>query len=181
MHVLIAYGTTEGQTAKIAKQIAEVIRIKGHEVSVQCGDELALDFSQFDACIVGGSIHMDRFQSYLKKFVVEQHEWLNSIPSAFFTVCMAAHSKNEKERKQAHEYGEKFVKEAQWQPIVIGTFSGAIAYTKYNFITRFIMKLIAKREGGSTDTSKDHEYTDWEEVARFTEKFVAKLSEVEKV
>jgi menaquinone-dependent protoporphyrinogen oxidase len=30
--VLIAYGTSEGQTAKIADHLAEVIRAQGHDV-----------------------------------------------------------------------------------------------------------------------------------------------------
>jgi menaquinone-dependent protoporphyrinogen oxidase len=38
------------------------------------------------------------------------------------------------------------------------------------------MKRIAKREGGSTDTSHDHEYTDWDAVARFTNRFLEKIS-----
>jgi menaquinone-dependent protoporphyrinogen oxidase len=38
------------------------------------------------------------------------------------------------------------------------------------------MRLIAKRAGGDTDTSVDYVYTDWEEVKRFTERFLEKLS-----
>jgi hypothetical protein len=35
------------------------------------------------------------------------------------------------------------------------------------------MKLIAKQQGGDTDTSHDHEYTDWDDLTRFVEEFVA--------
>jgi menaquinone-dependent protoporphyrinogen oxidase len=34
------------------------------------------------------------------------------------------------------------------------------------------MKQISKKEGGSTDTSRDHEYTDWKSVERFAENFL---------
>jgi len=40
--------------------------------------------------------------------------------------------------------------------------AGALSYTKYNFLVRFVMKRIAKAQGASTDTSRDHELTDWE-------------------
>ena len=55
------------------------------------------------------------------------------------------------------------------------TFAGAIKYTQYGFITRWIMRRIAKKEGGDTDTSRDHEYTDWVQVTRFAEKFLKKV------
>ena len=45
--------------------------------------------------------------------------------------------------------------------------AGALAYTRYGFLTRFFMRRIAKKEGGPTDTSRDHELTDWGMVARF--------------
>jgi len=33
------------------------------------------------------------------------------------------------------------------------------------------MKMIAKREGRTTDTSKDYEYTDWNAVREFVKEF----------
>jgi menaquinone-dependent protoporphyrinogen IX oxidase len=37
-----------------------------------------------------------------------------------------------------------------------------------------VMKAIARREGGSTDTSHNTEYTDWTEVDRFAEAFFSR-------
>ena len=34
------------------------------------------------------------------------------------------------------------------------------------------MKLIAKKQGGDTDTLRDHEYTDWDDLKHFVEEFV---------
>ena len=44
--------------------------------------------------------------------------------------------------------------------------TGRLAYREYNFLVRFLIKRIAKKEGGPTDTSRDHELTDWDEVDR---------------
>jgi menaquinone-dependent protoporphyrinogen oxidase len=54
---------------------------------------------------------------------------------------------------------------------------GAMAYTKYGPLLRWIMKQIAKRNGGPTDTSRDHEMTDWVQVERFVDRFVALLDQ----
>lgn len=183
MNILILYGTVEGQTTKISERMADIIRSKGLQATTQCGSQLPTDFSinDFDAIIVGGSIHMGDYPAYLKKFVTTHSDWLNNVASAFFTVCMAIHSQRETSREEAKRFGEDFVAQAGWQPNFIETFAGAVKYTQYNFVTRFIMKLISKREGGSTDTARDHEYTDWEAVVRFTDKFITEIMELERV
>ena len=181
MNILILFATKEGQTEKIAHFIAEVIRHHGHEATTQLGEQLPKDFStdRFDAAIIGGSIHMGNYPGYLKQFVTGHRDWLNQVPSAFFTVCMAINSANEKEQTEARSFGPNFVKDANWHPNLMETFAGAVKYTQYGFITRKIMQIISKKEGGNTDTSQDHEYTDWDAVTRFCERFLAKISELE--
>ena len=178
MHVLIVYGSKEGQTAKIAERIAQIIRNRGLQASTHSGKEIQAGFATdaFDAAIIGGSIHVDNYPAYLRKFVTKHRDWLNKVPSAFFTVCMAIQSQNADEREEAKNYSKRFIRTTHWDPTLIDTFAGAVKYTQYNFITRFIMKRIAKREGGSTDTSHDHEYTDWDAVARFSNRFLEKIS-----
>jgi menaquinone-dependent protoporphyrinogen oxidase len=181
MNILILFATKEGQTEKIAHFIAGVLRHHGHQATTQLGEHLPKDFDtdQFDAAIIGGSIHMGKYPSYLKKFVTEHRDWLSQVPSAFFTVCMAIHSINEKEQEDARCLGENFVNKTHWQPDLMETFAGAVKYTQYGFITRKIMQRISKKEGGNTDTSHDHEYTDWEAVTRFAEHFINKMNALE--
>ena len=174
MNIVIIYGTLEGQTKKISERIAAIIDNKEHQVTTLSGEQLPSDFSveQYDAAIIGGSIHMGKYPECIKKFVTTHNGWLNNTPSAFFTVCMAVNSQHAQSREEAMRYGENFVAQTGWQPALTGTFAGAVKYTKYNIVTRFIMKLISKREGGSTDTSHDHEYTDWQSVEQFAETFL---------
>ncbi|MGD8559834.1 MAG: menaquinone-dependent protoporphyrinogen IX dehydrogenase [Gammaproteobacteria bacterium] len=181
MNILILYATTEGQTAKIAERMAEILRQKEHEVITQSGEQLPATFKpeQYDAAIIGGSIHMGHYPGYLNTFISKHRDWLNTVPSAFFTVCMGIRSKQSESREEAAAYSENFIKETNWHPALTATFAGAVKYTQYNFITRFIMKRISKQEGGSTDTSRDHEYTDWDAVTRFTEQFESKLTELQ--
>ena len=183
MRILIVYGSKEGQTAKIVERIAQLMRNRGQQVTTYSARENDSGFSTdaYDAAIVGGSIHMGNYPSYLRSFVITQRDWLNSVPSALFTVCMAIHSQNSVERAEAKNFGQRFAAETHWHPRLIDTFAGAVKYTQYNFITRFIMKTISKREGGSTDTSHDHEYTDWDAVARFTNQFLEKIAVTEPV
>lgn len=181
MNILILYATMEGQTAKVAERVAEILRNNGYKVTAQPGEHLSTDFNldTFEAAVIGGSIHMGHYPRYLKKFASKHHEQLNSIPSAFFTVCMAINSQLTASREEAASYSANFIKETNWNPILTATFAGAVKYTEYNFVTRFIMKMISKREGGSVDTSRDHDYTNWDDVTRFTEQFVKKITELQ--
>lgn len=177
MNILIIYGSLEGQTKKVAEYVANILRHNGHQVTVQPGKKFPSHFSvtDYDATIIGSPIHMGRYPAYIKSFVESNIDWLNKIPSAFFTVCMAINSTQAESRERALQYGVDFLAQTGWQPKENETFAGAVKYTRYNFITRFIMKMISRREGGNTDTSRDHEYTDWEAVKRFTEKFMEEI------
>lgn len=183
MNILLLYTTKEGQTEKIAQFMADALRQHGHRATTQLADQIPKDFNtdSFDAAIIGGSVHMGRFPGSLKKFIIEYTNWLNEIPSAFFTVCMAIHSVHEKERIAAKSIGSDFIHKTRWRPNLMETFAGAVKYTQYGFITRKIMQNISKKEGGNTDTSRDHEYTDWETVTKFTDQFLSKIGELEDV
>jgi len=45
-----------------------------------------------------------------------------------------------------------------------------MAYTQYGPILRWFTKIVSRRRGGPTDTTRDHEMTDWAAVDRFAER-----------
>ena len=179
MNILIIYGSLEGQTKKISERIAAILATRGHQITTLAGEKLTSDLvlDHFDAAIIGAPIHMGKYPRQISKFASTHKDWLNKVPSAFFTVCMAINSKQPESRRQAMHYGENFLKQCGWHPTLTEIFAGAVKYTQYDFITRFIMKMISKREGGSTDTARDHEYTDWDRVTHFAEEFDAMIAE----
>lgn len=55
--------------------------------------------------------------------------------------------------------------------------SGALRYSQYGFIKRHMMKRISRDMGNpDTDTSRDYEYTDWNDVRHFDEGFLDGLA-----
>jgi menaquinone-dependent protoporphyrinogen oxidase len=171
--ILIAYGTTEGQTARIADQLAEVMRNRGVEA-----DSLNLKLSQgvaiggYDAVVVGSSIHMGKHQEDVVEFVRKNRADLEHLPSAFFSVSLAANG----DLANAEAYVENFVQQTGWRPSKVGLFSGALLYRQYGFLKRYMMKRIVRdKPGMSTDTSRDYIYTDWDQVKRFADDFVKRF------
>lgn len=178
IRVLIAYGTTEGHTARIAEYLANVIRGQGHEanpVNVERAD--APDPDGYDAVIVGASIHMGKHERYVQDYVRKNRKTLERLPSGFFSVSLAAHDETEDARKEVAGYIEKFRQETGWRPGTVGIFAGALLYTHYGFIKRWIMRKIARDKGSpDLDISRDYVYTDWQVVRRFAEEFLKTLT-----
>jgi menaquinone-dependent protoporphyrinogen oxidase len=172
--ILIGYGTTEGHTARIADYLADVIRGQGHKTqAVDLKRSPGTRLDEFDAVLVGGSIHMGKHEEPVRDFVQNNRAALERLPSAFFSVSLAAHG----DLENARAYVENFEQETGWHPTQVGLFSGALLYRQYGFIKRLMMKKIVSDKPGSlsTDTSRDHEYTDWDEVKHFAEDFLKRI------
>ena len=167
---LVLYGTGEGQTEKVATHIGDVLTDRGHDATTVDANEVAPDFAidDFDAVLVGASIHAGKHQASVSEFVSSNRDTLAAKPTAFFQVSLL--SADEGGKAQAAGYVEVFIENTDWHPDRIGLFGGALRYTKYGFLKRLVMKQIAKRkvtEMPEADPSGDVEFTDWDEVEAF--------------
>lgn len=172
---LVCYGTGEGQTARVADRLAGALRDRGHATTlVNLGaDRPERSVDDFDAVLVGASLHYGRHQRAVWQFVRDELASLTALPTGFFQVSLTSASDDPDERAAAAAKVETFVDETGWHPDRIGLFGGALRYSQYGFLTRLVMKQIARAQGGETDTSRDHEYTDWAEVEVFARDFAA--------
>ena len=123
--------------------------------------------------MIGASIHMGRHQRYVADFVQLFREELDSLPSAFFTVCLTAKSDAPEDREQVADYVQEFVVDTGWHADRMAVFAGALPYTQYGMIKRFVMQRINRDAGGDADASRDYEYTDWASVDEFAQEFLA--------
>lgn len=177
--IAILYGTTEGQAAKISEHIAEIAREHNDEAEAVHIKDVPVCFplEEHDAVIVGASIYMGEHEDYVRDFVKQNRESLVRVPSAFFSVSLTAREHTDEARAQTEGYVEKFLEETGWQPDMVGIFGGALRYTQYGFIKRHLMKKISKDMGSAdTDTSRDYEHTDWNDVRHFAEELLEKLA-----
>ncbi|WP_396612172.1 flavodoxin domain-containing protein [Haloferax sp. S1W] len=167
--ILVAYGTKEGQTEKIAEYIETVLEERGHKATVLSVNDFPAEtaVTDFDAVFVGSSIHMGKHVKKVSRFVKENREAIEARPNAFFQVSLSSAFPSEENDAHVAEYIAEFVEETGWEPDRIGAFGGALRFSEYGFFTRMIMKRIARDTIGETDASQDHEYTDWDEVEAF--------------
>jgi len=177
-NVLIIYASRNGQTRKIAERIATVLRLRRHGVELLDAGRLppTLDLSRVQAVLVGSPIIATGYLRPIVRFVQEYRPALQRVPTLFFSVGLALLSKVSDGRAQTMKIVDRFIAQTGWRPGRVELVAGALPYTKYNFLVRFLMRRIARKEGGETDTSRDHEYTDWGAVDRFALEFVERAT-----
>lgn len=184
--ILILYATCEGQTEKIARYIAGGLRTIGLEVDLfnAASVSKAVQLSSYETAILAGSVHIGGHEPELVKFARANRADLETMKASFVTVSGSQigveipSSPPEMRTKAAADVRmmvDKFAKQTGWQPARVLPVAGALMYRKYNFLVRFVMRQIAKKSGGSTDASRNHEYTDWSTLDSFIHELAASI------
>ena len=170
MKALILYSSRDGQTRSIASYIANKLQdtLRCDVIDLLQADNI--DLTQYQQVLIGASVRYGHFHPTLGKFVKRHAEQLNRMPSAFFSVNLTAR-KADKRSPQTNAYPRKFLLASPWQPKQCAVFAGALRYPRYRWLDRVMIQLIMRMTGGETDTSKEVEYTDWQQVDRFAQEF----------
>src|SRR6478735_10569089 len=176
---LIAYASTHGHTAQIASRVAGVLRAAGHAVDLH-GDVATTDPwpCDYDAVIAGASIHAGHHQGELVAWALRHGTSLNVIPSAFFSVCLAAAEDSREARAITRGYLDDFEDATGWLPRRRRTFAGALQYREYEFVTRLVMRVLMQHGHHPSDTSRNFDYTDWDAVETFARDCAALVAPV---
>ena len=171
--VLVVYGSSYGQTERIARQVAMRLSGAGQTVALHRADRVppVVDIGQFDGYLVLASVIRGRHQPYVSAFVRRYLPRLNSAPSGFVSVSGSAASAEPKSQAAARRCVDQFLKTTGWVPTRTWTLGGAMAFTRYNWVMRRVMQWISRRAGGPTDITRDHDLTDWNAVNRLAEDF----------
>ncbi len=180
MTAVIFYATREGHTRRIAERIANDLNLAGVPVDLfDMRTAGAIDWTRYSAACVAASVHVGRHEREAVEFVKAHRASLERVHAAFISVTLSEAgvenpNRTDAERKHAAEDVQRmiddFLRETGWRPREVLPVAGALAYTKYNPLLRFVMKRIARRAGGPTDTSRDHVLTDWRLVDGFAKR-----------
>jgi menaquinone-dependent protoporphyrinogen oxidase len=184
--IAVLYATREGHTRRIADEVAHVLA--GHGLLPATIDLVHEpdpgDLHRFGAVVVASPVHAGQFAPEVIAFARKRHADLDHMPCALLSVTLSeagaerADTTPEQHAKfvaDVNGMNEHFFEETGWHPARVKNVAGAIAYSRYNFLVKLVMKRIARESGGSTDTSRDHDYTDWVALDRFVSAFAEDL------
>jgi len=181
MKIAIFFATREGHTRRIAERIAGDVRATGATVDVvDLHGVHHIDLSSYDSACVASSVHVGKHERAAVEFVKGHRAELERLSAAFVSVSLSQAGAEDLRRPadaraqsaaDVQQMIDGFVKETGWRPAGVFPVAGALVYTRYNLLLRFVMRLIARKAGGPTDTSRDHDLTDWRAVDRFAAAF----------
>ena len=177
--VLIVYASHHGQTGRIAEALRDRLLWRGHDVDLCNIAARAPSPEHYDAVMLGSRIEFGKHAKPILHYIEDHHDRLHRMPTAFFSVSMSAAGKPS--GSDPNRYLATTFENLAWSPTVSTAFGGALQYRRYNWLLRIVMKAISKQGGHSTDTSKNHFYTDFSDVSDFADRFAWHLGERESV
>jgi menaquinone-dependent protoporphyrinogen oxidase len=183
MKVVVFYATREGHTRHIAEHIA--VDLKAQKVDIDVYDVKTLlepiDWSVYATACVAASVHLGHHEPEMIAFAKRHRDKLEQLDGAFVSVTLSQAGAQDSHRSTAERQAaaadvqrmvDVFVHETGWQPVHVLSVAGALAYSQYNFVVRFVMKRIARQQGAPTDTSRDYVFTDWQRLDQFVNDLV---------
>ncbi len=177
MRIFIIYATVEGQTRKIANQIAASARAAAHQAQLfDATDMSGCDLSQADAVIACAPVHAGRYPGAIVHWLTKNADRLDALPGGFVGVSMAAGSHFEAEHEEVKQIAQKLFDQTGWHPMFVHQAAGALRFSQYDFLKRMLMRYIAKREDATIDLTQDHEFTDWAALDAFLAEFLSQAA-----
>lgn len=184
--ILVIYATREGHTRHIAEHVAAALEAQQRSIALIDAAHIPerLLLTQYSAVIVYASLHLWKHEPEMVKFVKGHLAELQRIPGMFLSVSLeevtAEDATAPPEKRAAAETNvkrtiDRFLTETGWHPLHVAAVAGALMFSKYNFITRFVMKRIAEKAGKPVDTTRDYEFTDWTKLDRLIEELVRSI------
>ncbi|MCR9109853.1 flavodoxin domain-containing protein [Marivita sp. XM-24bin2] len=177
MKLFIGYASTEGQTQKIARHIADYLVDHGHSVELMAlADAGPIALSRFDAAILGASVHVGHYQKVLSEFADTYADGLNAMPTMFLSVSLAA-AGHDAEDWRALDTIISDVSDATGRtPGKVLQVAGAYTPSQYDVFRRFVMRRIIAAKDPEADLDWDKEYTDWEALDAETDGWLSQAS-----
>ncbi len=174
----VFYATREGQARRVADRVAVNLRSQGFDVDLFDVRTLhgPISWGAYRTVFVVASVHLGRHEREMRRFAAQYRRELEAAGAGLLSLSLSQAGVQDEmappERRRVASADvrrmiDAFVADTGWTPARTLAVAGALAYTKYNFLVKLVMKRIAKQNGASTDTSRDWEFTDWQAVDRF--------------
>jgi menaquinone-dependent protoporphyrinogen oxidase len=142
--VLVTYASKAGSTGEVAGVIGQALAANGAAVDVY-PVEAVPDIQAYQAVILGSAIRMGKWLPAATRFVEAHQSYLNQIPTACFTCCLALHEDTEQNRREALGYMDPV--SSLVAPAARGAFAGKLDSSRLSFLERMMVQARGMPEG----------------------------------
>jgi len=176
---MVGYATWSGTTHEVATAIGKQLESHGYEIDViDLKQKLSSKGKEYDAYIIGTSIHASKPTGAFLRFVRNNHEILSSKPTAFFVVCANMYEDTPENRSETSDWLNDALKDIPTIPLLdTGLFGGAVITTgddfeKLNFLVKFIIRSMQKSIREKMDRE---DFRDWEKIRSWADEIALKI------
>jgi menaquinone-dependent protoporphyrinogen oxidase len=176
--VLVAYSTWAGATHQVADEIQKELSKNDLQVSVIPAKNVR-SISEYQAVILGTSIHAGQMTGDFKRFLNRFHKELAKKNSSFFVVCLNMIDDNEKNKAETLGWLDKSLsKFPEIKPVSLGLFAGAAVtdseeFNKLNILVRKMIESMKK----SLDTEKGKsDFRDFDKIHSWAAEVARKIT-----
>lgn len=139
LNTLIAYATKYGSAKKCSEILSQ--NLAGDVDLCNLKNAKDIDLSKYDKVIIGSSVYIGQIRKEVKEFCTNKLSELTNKKIGLFICCMH-------EGEEAIEQMQNvFPKELFDSAIAKEHFGGEFSFDKMNFIEKFIVKTVSKKDG----------------------------------
>lgn len=164
MTILIAFGTVEGQTRKVAQFVDDQLRKAGQDTVLFDTNERTeeVTFDGVDKVILAASVHERRHPKPFEIFVASSHKELEKRPTLFLSISLKAAFPDGQE--EAQDYIDEMKLRTGLTPTHEHLVAGAIRSDSYDFYASQVLRHVVLSDQTVDPSVRDYEFTDWDEL-----------------
>jgi menaquinone-dependent protoporphyrinogen oxidase len=165
MKVLLGYASAHGSTAEIAKEIGQIVKGYGLDVTVEPIQDVQ-NIESYDAFIFGTAIHAGTWLPELTTFLRKSLSRIGNKPTYFFITCVRVMEVD----------GPQHVMEFYMIPEILqslnvrnkAAFAGKLALNSVDWNERWT--LAARYDGSTWPNNFDGDFRDWNKIQSWASK-----------
>lgn len=172
MSLLIAFGSVEGQTGKIARFIARLAEDAGEDVQVvdTARQTTAIDYEGLKAVILAASVHERRHPKRFEAFIASEQATLAQLRTLAISVSMSAAFPEGHD--EAQDYLDEMKMRTELSPDAEMLVAGAIRSREYDYYATQVLRHVVLRGRSYDPAVQEHEFTDWEALGNAVRTFL---------
>lgn len=172
MTTLIVYGTVEGQTARIARFLADRITSAGHAAALFDTSQTAdLSFDGIDRVFLAAPVHERRHPRDFEAFVTAHRDDLAARRSVMLSVGLKVAF--EGGREEAEDYLREMEMRTRFTPNREVLVAGALRAGAYGYFETEVLRHVVLAGQDFRPEDGPHEFTDWDALAALVDEELA--------
>jgi len=172
MTILIAYGTVEGQTKKVAKHIERLLRESGQDVILfdTSGQAQGPSLEGVEQIILAASVHERRHPEDFETFLYSHRSELVDKRCLLLSISLKAAFEDGQEEAQA--YVDEMMMRVGLTSSETHLVAGAIRSASYDFYASQVLRHVVLDGQNFDPNARDHEFTDWDALDEAVRSFL---------